>query len=246
MPTEALAFYLDSPMQAWGVHSRFQRRETEAFPSKSGVLGMVAAALGVDKLDSDEHQRIAELAKLRFTAIRMATEGTPAQRLADFHTIGGGWYPAWQADKKNLTAKYSVPRKAGDGSPFGVVVTQRTYLNDARFIVVLEGDASLLAGIAEAIRNPIWGIWFGRKCCLPASPLLPSLGQDRKEAVRRLLDSLPEKSRTPGAMQEEPPSDESASPNDPGAWFTNDEPLSFRSRQFRSRSQKRATWLPED
>ena len=50
--------------------------------------------------------------------------------------------------------------------------TYRHYLLDARFGVLIEGPAALLEEIAAALRNPKWGVWLGRKCCLPASPVL--------------------------------------------------------------------------
>ena len=46
----AVGLVLDAPLQSWGVDSRFQRRGTNAHPSKSAVLGLLAAALGIDKL----------------------------------------------------------------------------------------------------------------------------------------------------------------------------------------------------
>ncbi len=55
----ALAFYIDAPMQAWGLSSRFQHRETNAFPTKSALVGMVAAAMGINKHDADEYKHTA-------------------------------------------------------------------------------------------------------------------------------------------------------------------------------------------
>lgn len=42
-----LLLWLEGPLQSWGHDSRFGRRETLHFPTKSGVLGMVCAALGL-------------------------------------------------------------------------------------------------------------------------------------------------------------------------------------------------------
>ena len=53
----ALAFVLDSPLQSWGVDSRYQQRDTAAFPTKSGLLGLLAAALGIDKNAPEEASR---------------------------------------------------------------------------------------------------------------------------------------------------------------------------------------------
>ena len=47
MPT--LLLRLVGPMQSWGTTSRFDQRDTGKEPSKSGVVGLLAAALGIDR-----------------------------------------------------------------------------------------------------------------------------------------------------------------------------------------------------
>lgn len=64
-------------MQAWGTRSRFDDRDTEAEPSKSGVLGLCAAALGIDRADPIDH-----LAALQF-GVRVDREGIVR---TDYHT----------------------------------------------------------------------------------------------------------------------------------------------------------------
>jgi len=44
-----LALMLDAPLQSWGFASRFQRRTTGLHPTKSGIAGLLCAALGVAK-----------------------------------------------------------------------------------------------------------------------------------------------------------------------------------------------------
>ncbi len=47
-----LTMVLKGPMQSWGSSSRFARRDTNPVPTKSGVIGMIAAALGIGREDS--------------------------------------------------------------------------------------------------------------------------------------------------------------------------------------------------
>ncbi|MDO4606001.1 MAG: type I-E CRISPR-associated protein Cas5/CasD [Bowdeniella nasicola] len=72
-----LLLRLAGPMQAWGSQSRFATRATELWPSKSGVVGMLAAALGRARRES-----VADLAELPM-AVRIEMPGTV---LSDFHT----------------------------------------------------------------------------------------------------------------------------------------------------------------
>jgi CRISPR system Cascade subunit CasD len=72
-----LLIRLAAPLQAWGVDAKFDRRGTERVPTKSGLLGMVAAALGRRRDESLE-----DLQALRF-GVRVEREG---RLLRDFHT----------------------------------------------------------------------------------------------------------------------------------------------------------------
>ena len=72
-----LLLRLAAPLQSWGIDSRFDTRRTERLPSKSGVIGLIAAALGLRR-DAD----LSELCALRF-GVRVDRDG---ERLRDFHT----------------------------------------------------------------------------------------------------------------------------------------------------------------
>ncbi|MGW2039474.1 type I-E CRISPR-associated protein Cas5/CasD [Streptomyces virginiae] len=72
-----LALRLAGPLQSWGASARFARRTTESAPTKSGVIGLLAAALGRDRTAD-----LTDLAALRF-AVRIDQPGT---RLRDFQT----------------------------------------------------------------------------------------------------------------------------------------------------------------
>jgi CRISPR system Cascade subunit CasD len=169
-----LALLLDGPMQSWGHASRFERRTTALHPTRSAVLGLIAAALGIDKHGADEAAQLARFSALRITVItlprRSRREGDlPMQRLEDYHTVTG------------------IRRASGKVAEDATVQTYRHYLLDARFGVLVEGSATLLNEIATALRNPKWGVWLGRKCCLPASPVLIAVKPDQAQAWSELL-----------------------------------------------------------
>ncbi|GFH35600.1 type I-E CRISPR-associated protein Cas5/CasD [Streptomyces pacificus] len=78
-----LVLRLAGPLQSWGASSRFTRRTTESAPTKSGVVGLLAAAAGIERGDDG---RLAPLAALRF-GVRIDQPGT---RIRDFHTAHHG------------------------------------------------------------------------------------------------------------------------------------------------------------
>jgi CRISPR system Cascade subunit CasD len=181
-----LALLLDAPLQSWGSSSRFQRRTTGLHPTKSGVLGLVCAAMGIAKGSPEEHAVLPELARLAMTSIAMPRHDV--RRLEDFHTVGGGY------DKG--TQRQSIPRKASGDPCDNPTVTHRQYLVDARFGVILAGNRALLKQVAAALQDPVWGVWFGRKSCIPAEPIYRGLFADRREAVQALIGDQPEVSFT--------------------------------------------------
>jgi CRISPR system Cascade subunit CasD len=212
--SDTLAFLIDAPLQSWGASSKFQRRETESWPTKSALVGVLAAAFGIDKHAPDEIEKIVLLAALTFSVFRWPKK-YPSVRLTDFHTIGGGY------DKTDPGGKLSIPRKAGDGSPFGTVITRRTYLTDARFIALFQGDRQTLESAAAALLDPVWGIWFGRKSCIPAEPLSPVIAASPREALAALLQQLGNDSADPAeleGMTEIPGS---------GSFHQSDQPVAF-------------------
>lgn len=238
--TATLAFLIDAPLQSWGASSRFQRRDTEGFPTKSALIGVLAAAFGIDKQNTNEAEQLAPLASLRLIVYRLPREGRlPVERLSDFHTIGGGY------DKGASTMeKMSIPKKAS-GAPFGTVITRRTYLTGARFIAAFTGEAVFVRSLADALENPRWGVWFGRKTCIPAMPLAPAVAPTNSEAVQCLVRRVREwesetgrkpsvsKDLAPAALEHwEEPSQADATEGD---FFLHDHPLTFGERGFHAR-----------
>ena len=171
-----LALLLDAPMQAWGHASRFERRTTALHPTRSGVIGLLAAALGIDKYAPDESAQLDRLAPLRITTITLPRRDRrgelPIVRVEDYHTVG---------------PREGIRRASGNVDKDATVQTYRHYLLDARFGILLEGPSPLLSEIAAALRDPCWGVWFGRKCCLPATPLLAAGPALLAEAWAQLL-----------------------------------------------------------
>ena len=167
-----LALYFDAPLQSWGFASKFDRRTTLAHPTRSGVIGLLCAASGVDRADTEGLRRLE--GELEIDVYTFAQGG----RLTDYHTVGGGY------DKETNSRK--ICRKAGDGKPGSTVQTYREYLEDARFGAVVSGDADRISALAAHVQNPVWGIWLGRKACVPAARVFAGVHADRDAAVAAL------------------------------------------------------------
>lgn len=159
MPT--LLIRLQGPMQSWGTRSHFDERDTGLEPSKSGVVGLLAAALGRSR-----GEPIDDLAALHM-GVRVDREGIIRY---DYQTAMGVFH--------------ANGSKAQEGE---TVQSWRYYLADAVFLVGLEGsDRALLESIDAALRNPRWCLYLGRKGYLPSRPIWLKGGLVAASLVRAL------------------------------------------------------------
>ncbi len=173
MLTNTLFLRLEGPLQSWGERSRWSIRDTANEPTKSGVIGLIACAMGYT---TDE--QIRPLSKKTRLGVRVDAPGT---QISDYHTIGGGYeYPTL------LTAQ-GKPKKSS-GSPH-TEISERAYLCDASFLAALqvreEADAPLIGKMAAALQSPHWPIFLGRKACVPSRPVLAGVGH-----YQSLLEAL--------------------------------------------------------
>lgn len=145
MPT--LLLRLAGPMQSWGTTSRFDQRDTGKEPSKSGVIGLLAAALGIDREEwNDDLQALAALAM----GVR--------------HDRPGVLKRDYQTAQNIISADHKKVHETA--------VTTRDYLADAVFLVGLEGpDRTLLERVHAALQNPVWPLALGRKSYVPSEPI---------------------------------------------------------------------------
>lgn len=149
-----LVLRLAGPLQSWGEHSTFAERDTQRFPTRSGLIGMFAGAHGIRRGES-----LSRFDDLAFT-VRIDRPGVPT---VDFHTVGGG-----------RTRKQTVPTAEGARRSVetATIVSRRHYLADAVFTVGVTGPAQVIDVLAERLRKPRWQPYLGRRSCPPDPPLL--------------------------------------------------------------------------
>lgn len=181
MPT--LLIRLAAPLQSWGSNSKFEIRTTEKMPTKSGVTGMLAAALGL-KRDAD----LSELNRLRF-GVRADREG---EDITDFHMA--------HSEKSSY-------------------VTYRHYLCDAVFLAGIEGEGVFLEKLENALKNPRFPLFLGRRSCPPTLPIVVGIRNVPLETALREEAPLAEKHESMMRIQIET--------TWPGAGVMQDVPVSF-------------------
>lgn len=151
---------LSGPMQSWGTSSHFETRNTDYYPSKSAVIGIIAASFGYKR---DEDEKIKKLNDLDF-AVRVDQVGTLRK---DFH----------------IATKYK-----GNGDFERNYVTYRYYLEDSVFIVALSSeDEKWMDEIIYALKYPYFQQFMGRRSCpVPANFVLQENELGAIDALKNL------------------------------------------------------------
>lgn len=197
MSNPYLLLWFEAPLQSWGSDSKFGRRDTQIFPTKSGVLGLVCSALGAG---GEQLALLAEFAELSQTAISFArvkqtAEGVIKQDreplLRDFHMVGSG-YDDQDPWASLLIPKTSEGKKAVGG---GAKMTYRYYLQDVAFAVVLEVPADKAETLAQALQNPAWDVYLGRKNCVPTDFIYRGIFDNETVAIDQAVLIASQKNR---------------------------------------------------
>lgn len=222
---KCLALYLRAPLQSWGVGAKFGSRPTMSFPSRSGILGMLAAASGVDRTNDRWLEEANRLALHTFVFPKDERSGG---RLLDYHTVGGG---NDDTELKKIDPwRYRMAVAKADGG-VKTELTFREYLQDAAFGVIIadEGGDGLVDSLAESVQNPVWGVWLGRKACVPTEPIYAGTF-DNVDSARDALICRGARNGRKLALQVTETAPDDAEEN------ILDVPLSFARREYASRT----------
>jgi CRISPR system Cascade subunit CasD len=212
-----LLLQLVGPLQSWGTQSHYTHRDTGLEPSKSGVIGLLCAALGRGRSEP-----LADLAALRM-GVRVDREGVV---LRDYHTA-----------QNVMKAEHGPFRNLKKTE-----LSDRFYLADAAFLVGLEGsDLALLSHLQHRLQHPVWPLYLGRKAYVPGTPVRLKDGLRPAESLEFSLRSYQRiaEARPLSYSAAEVESLARVVVEDPvrGSIERNDQPLSFAlgARQFNTR-----------
>lgn len=159
-----LVFQLYGPMAAWGDIAVGEYRPSFAHPSKSAIVGLLAAALGIRR---DEEDRHIKLANSCLFAVRVDSMGL---LLRDYHTTQ---VPSTKRGVVHYTRKSEL---VSDDQ--NTILSNRDYRCDAVYTIAISmvEDAPLsVAELAVALQKPVFALYLGRKSCPLALPVHPQI-----------------------------------------------------------------------
>lgn len=217
-----LYLQLEGPLQSWGSHSKFWRRDTLPFPTRSGVTGLLFCAMG---LSGPQRSRLSVLAQLPFEVVQyQQSQQAVSRALTDLQMVGSAY------DESDPWEMLLVPRKSDGKKPknSGVKMTYRHYLQSAYFAAFIGIPDEWATEVESAMKCPKWDLYLGRKSCAPSSIIFHGIYAsmlDAKEAFEREL-----KGRT-GDPWKVIRVVKEVSAEQPGAVMLHDVPVQFGERK---------------
>jgi CRISPR system Cascade subunit CasD len=191
-----LLLWLEAPLQSWGHDSRFGRRDSLDFPTKSGVLGLLCCARGAGGAQTEWLARWADRDMQVIAYVLSDRQGEAQVRqplMRDFHMVGNGY------ETVDPWMNLHVPKKS-DGKTVtggGTKITLRYYLQDMAYAVMLQGPHDELYALDAALRDPVWDLYLGRKCCAPTEFIAQGVRETCDQTVERAMAIAHQKRRHP-------------------------------------------------
>lgn len=150
IPMKTLVLKCSAPLQSWSIDSRFKTRSSGYYPSRSAIIGIFAAAMGMER---DEPLNIFDDVAI---IVRVDKGGTV---LPDYQSAR-----RWTNDRGIIQSRGNA-----------LVVSDRYYIEDAIFMVFVSANDTLIERIANAIQHPVYSLFLGRKSCPPTDDFLYGL-----------------------------------------------------------------------
>jgi CRISPR system Cascade subunit CasD len=159
-----LLFELAAPLASFGGVAPGTIRDTDLVPSRSAVLGLLAAAMGIERADADRQK---QLSGDLLIAARVSEESL---LLRDYHTAQAPVQSALKGRPcRSRRDELAVPKK-----DLNTVVSERYYYTTyAATIGVVSRDGDRLEVLEQGLRQPVFALYAGRKSCPLAWPLDP-------------------------------------------------------------------------
>lgn len=159
-----LLFHLYGPLASWGDIAVGEYRPSFAHPSKSSVIGLLAAALGIRRQEEERQKVLSDACSF---AVRVDAMGL---LLRDYHTT------QVPSAKKGVTHYTRRSELAVD--KLNTILSSRDYRCDAAYTIaiqVADGAPYTIRELATALEKPVFTLYLGRKSCPIALPMQPRI-----------------------------------------------------------------------
>lgn len=155
-----------------------QTYNTSLYPTKAAVVGLIAAAFGYNR-DDTKIQELFNALSLKYEIVK------PPIILDDFQTVNA------LKSQSNYMNKYSKGTKfktMAGGYREAHLIKHVQYLQNAEFIVYISGSEQLLLDIFNAIQDPVYSLYLGKRSCIPNKPIVTTFELINEEDLTNVYD----------------------------------------------------------
>lgn len=159
-----LVFRLYGPLASWGQAAVGGDRPTGLYPTRSAIIGLLAAALGLKRT---EEQALSQLNESLQIAVKQLV---PSSLIRDYHTTQ---VPSTRRGVTHLTRKSELSEEK-----LNTILSSRDYRCDGMWVVAIrlkKNKVYTLEALQKALIKPIFTLHLGRKSCPLAAPLTPKI-----------------------------------------------------------------------
>ena len=166
-----LVMRLYAPISSWGTLAVGEDRPTVNYPTRSAVLGLLGAALGIKRSES---KKLRDLGNSIGIASKTYSEGTI---LRDYHTI--------QTPTAGKGIKFFTRKQELQSAKVETILSSRDYREDGLWVVAIwlkpnaeNNDLEYkfdLEQLQQALKYPKFTLYLGRKSCPLSLPLSPQI-----------------------------------------------------------------------
>lgn len=157
---------LYAPIGSFGGIAVGERRGTEMHPTRSALLGLLAAALGIERTDADAQRALNDGYGLASMVLGRG------QMLTDYHTA--------QVPSQQRSRRFATRRQELSVDDLNTVLSTRDYRTDAIYTFALwerNNAPYRLEALARALRKPRFVLYLGRKSCPLGLPVAPRIAE---------------------------------------------------------------------
>ncbi|HDA9437335.1 type I-E CRISPR-associated protein Cas5/CasD [Proteus mirabilis] len=171
-----LVFRLYGPLASWGLPAVGGDRQTGITPSRSAILGLLSASLGINRKDESK------LLQLQQSVLVATKQLVPSMLLRDFHTA--------QVPSKRKNITHPTRRSELAEKDQNTILSSRDYRCDAIWIIAIKltGHSQYtLEQLKNALLKPVYILSLGRKSCPLSLPMMPKIVE--VEQLKEALDT---------------------------------------------------------
>lgn len=183
MPDKHIVLGLEGVFMSYGTDSMFFIKNTDSYPSKSAIIGMICAAMGEANPSADL------LCDLNGCMEVDGYTSTNMTVYTDMQNMGAGYDkndPFMRKRRLARTNKKTTNRKGEVSSVESLStskISHRDYLGDVKYRVILSLPGLLADRVITALNNPVHGPFLGRKACAPTNKVFRSVHTNKREAM---------------------------------------------------------------